>query len=404
MSCRYVYILLGSIVFFACTPKDDSKSTTTGTPKVEKRITRVKAASPQYGVLYSNRNVSVTLDPKRKSSVASKASGPVLDILVSEGARVKAGQVVLKLDDTSLKTQISDAKLAIQSAQINWSKTQRSQSGTLGIAQQNLKAAQASLALAKRRFVEGQSLFKAGGLSSVDLQGLSVSLDQAETNSQNAIDQLSRSKRAQQEDLALLQIQIEQAQNKLSTAQKALADTEVKAPFAGVVSEIPINEGEFLAAGNRAFVLADTSTLEAKFKLPPDQADAVASNSTLKLVYGGKSYPIKLERKTTLPGQDRQIQLTALFEGQGVPVGAAATLAYTLKIAKGFLVPSGAVRLTSSGPRVYLVQSKKAVAQSVKVLGEAEGQTAIDGLPKNQLVIYPLPNEIVGGELVEVIP
>lgn len=67
---------------------------------------------------------------------------------------------------------------------------------------------------------------------------------------------------------------MQQAQNQLNQARRAVADTEVKAPFAGVVAEIFVNPGEFVSAGQRAFRLADTSRLEASFRLPPRRPPA----------------------------------------------------------------------------------------------------------------------------------
>jgi HlyD family secretion protein len=168
---------------------------------------------------------------------------------------------------------------------------------------------------------------------------------------------------------------------------------------------LPINQGEFLGAGSRAFVLADVSSLEAKFKLPPDQADSLTlgSSSELKLIYKGISFPAKLERRTTIPGADRQVQLSAVSSSADIPVGATATLSYQLRIAKGMILPSSAVRLVAGVSTVFLVQGGKAVPQAVKILGEAEGKMALEGLPKYVSVVYPLPNEITGFERLEVI-
>ncbi len=400
-------LLLISLALAACAPKDDSKTKIVETPAsdVKPRQIKVRATLPQYGLLASGRNVSVTLEPRRKSGVTSKASGQVQQILVAEGDRVTAGQVVMQLDNSALQNQLSDVKLALESSRLNLKKAQNSQGGNLGVARQNVDSAQANTDLANRRYREGKQLFAAGGISSVDLQQFKVNADQATSSLQNASDQLARAGRAQGEDIALLKVQVQQAQNRLDNAERSLNDSSIKAPFAGVISDLPVNQGEFLGAGSRAFVLADVSSLEAKFKLPPDQADSLTlgSSSELKLTYNGISFPAKLERRTTIPGADRQVQLSAVSSSADIPVGATATLSYQLRVAKGMILPSSAVRLVAGVSTVFLTQGGKAVPQVVKILGEAEGKMALEGLPKYVSVVYPLPNEITGGEALEVI-
>ena len=172
---------------------------------------------------------------------------------------------------------------------------------------------------------------------------------------------------------------------------------------------MPVQQGEFLGAGSKAFVLADTSALEAKFRLPPEQAETLAEGSPLSLTYSGKTYPVKLMGRTTVPGQDRQIELTARVAvqavGASIPIGATASLRYKLRVAKGLIVPSGAVRVDPAGGGnvVFANTGGKATSTPVKVLGEAEGKIALEGLPKSALVVYPLPSDVVGGETLEVV-
>jgi len=407
---RLSALLVSSALLLTACPASNSgsakKTTDTATssaPLVRK--VRVQLLAPQYAILSSERSVSVTLDPRRSASVAAQASGPVSSVLVKEGQRVEAGQSVLKLESTNAQNSLSDAKLALESARINLQKARSGQSGTLQIAQDSVKAAQENADLISKRLGESRQLLAAGGIAAIDVQQLEANYAQAQSSLRSAQDQVSRAQRSSGEDVALLEVQVQQAQNRIVSSEKTLRDTDLKAPFSGIISDLPVQQGEFLGAGSKAFVLADTSALEAKFRLPPEQAETLADGSTLALSYGGKSYPVKLVGRTTVPGQDRQIELTARVAGVEIPIGATASLRYKLRVAKGLIVPSGAVRPdpAGGGSVVFANTGGKATSTLVKVLGEAEGKIALEGLPKGALVVYPLPSDVVGGETLEVV-
>lgn len=412
-SLRLGLLLISSALLLTACPTDNtSAEKTTEAPTssapLERKV-RVQLLTPAFAVLSSERSVSVTLNPRRSANVAAQASGPVSSVLVTEGERVQAGQSVLKLENTNAQNALSDAKLALESAKINLQKALSGQSGTLQVAQDSVRAAQENADLISRRLSESRELLTAGGIAAIDVQQLEANYTQAQSSLRSAQDQVSRAQRSSGEDVALLEVQLRQAQNRIVNSQKTLRDTDLKAPFSGIISDLPVQQGEFLSAGSKAFVLADTSMLEAKFRLPPEQAETLVDGSTLTLTYGGKNYPVKLVSRTTVPGQDRQIELTArvpaLATGVDIPIGATANLRYKLRVAKGLIVPSGAVRVDPAGGGnvVFANTGGKATSTPVKVLGEAEGKVALEGLPKSARVVYPLPSDVVGGETLEVV-
>ena len=64
------------------------------------------------------------------------------------------------------------------------------------------------------------------------------------------------------DDVALAEAQIANAENQLAAAQAILADLELVAPFAGVVSEVYIHTSEWVAPGLPVLLLADLENLQ----------------------------------------------------------------------------------------------------------------------------------------------
>ncbi|MFN3390126.1 MAG: efflux RND transporter periplasmic adaptor subunit [Meiothermus ruber] len=403
MNAYRTWVWLGVTVLLlaGCGPRRAAPSESPAQAETAPRTTKVRVVQPEQGILTAVRTTGATVSPARESQVGATASGKVLEVRVAEGSRVAQGQVVLRLDPASAQIALRNAELAVQQAQVNLERAQRSTSGSLAPLQASLESAQANLQVAERRYREGKQLFQAGAIAQVELTNLEAAYNQAKAAFDNARENLARAQRASSEDLALLRLQVQQAQNQLHQARRAVADTEVKAPFAGVVAEIFVNPGEFVSAGQRAFRLADTSRLEASFRLPPEEAASLPLGSKLELLYGGRSYPATVRKSSKVPGTDRLVELTAQVEGD-LPPGASAQVRYTLSLAQGSLLPAGALRTEGRSTYVFVVQGGKAVRTPVRVLGDTGARVAVEGVSGGP-VVFPVPSSLSDGDAVEVV-
>ncbi|MBF6596011.1 MAG: HlyD family efflux transporter periplasmic adaptor subunit [Thermaceae bacterium] len=397
--------LTALLLLASCGPRK-AATQTPATPTADMvKVTKVRAVLSQSGVLSANRTAGATLSPARESQVAATASGKVLGALVQEGSRVSAGQTVLQLDPANAQTNLANAQVALQTAQVNLERSTRSTEASVAPLKAALQAAQANLEVAQRKYLEGQQLFKAGAIAQLDLTGLEAAYTQAKAAADNAKEALDKAGRASSEDLALLRLQITQAQNGLDQARRALADTNVKAPFTGVVAQIYVNPGEFVAMGSRVFRLADISKLEAKFRITPSEAARLPIGTGMNLDYGGRTYYATLTRTAQVPGTDRLVEAIAqVAPGSGLSLtpGASAALRYTLKLAQGVLVPSGAL-VAGDTNQVFVVQEGKAKLVNVQVLGDNGSRMAVSGIPAAAQVVYPVPSGLANGNPVEVV-
>ncbi|WP_027882601.1 efflux RND transporter periplasmic adaptor subunit [Meiothermus rufus] len=400
---RTGYLLLlgmAALLLAGCGPRRAGQSE--APTALEARSIRVRVVTPQSGPLNASRTTGAILLPARESQVGATAPGKVLEVRVQEGRPVAQGQVVLRLDPVNAQIALRNAQLTLEQAQVNLTRAERATAGSLAPLQASLESALVNLQVAQRRYTEGQQLFRAGAIAQVELASLEAAYNQAKAAADNARENLARTQRASSEDLALLRLQVQQAQNQLAQAQRALRDTEVRAPFAGVVAEVYVNPGEFVATGQRVFRLADLSRLEASFRLPPEDAAALPLGSRIALLYGGQSYPATLIRSTKVPGTDRLVELTAQVEAS-LPPGTSAQVRYVLTLAQGTLLPSGALRTEGRETFVYVFQEGKAQRVTVRVLADTGSQAAVEGLPAGAQVIFPVPASLNNGDSVEVV-
>ena len=379
--------------------------------------TSVRTVKAVTGALKTSRTSSGTLEASIDSSIAAQASGQVVNIFFREGARVPVGAIILQLDDLSLRQQLTDSQLALKSAQINLESGRRKTPETLGTNQSSLESARSSLSKAQSTFNSAKSLYDIGGTSQTDLDNAKAGLAQAQANFKQAQASLAQSQRSGGESIALLQVAVEQASNRIAQTQRSLNQTRIRAPFAGEVAELNTEVGEFVNTGSKVFRLVDTSSLRAKFRVPSQDANNLQTGAGINIRSGAKRLEGRIVRSTQVAGTNRLVDLYARFVNPcrvpGKPVGCQDTsslttggtvqVSYNLKLATGTIVPTGALSTASGQPYLYVVKDGIAKQRNVNILAESQGKVALSGLEAGETVIFPVPGSLQPGETVNIV-
>jgi membrane fusion protein (multidrug efflux system) len=164
---------------------------------------------------------------RQQAWVAAEVAGRITEIVRDEGSDLAQGDVVLTIDPERRSLQVADARA--------------------GMAQ-----AEASAAEAEREAGRIRQLHEKGVASKARLEQVETEL------------RLAKSRR-------------DAARARLGVAARALADAEVRAPFAGVVSERRISVGEYVQPGTQLFELVALDPIDAEFRLPEADASRVVS-------------------------------------------------------------------------------------------------------------------------------
>lgn len=209
--------------------------------------------------------------PKTFVNVGATSFGRITHLYVKEGERVKKGQVIATVESVQ-----PEANVEAQKAQINSAKTDVvAFEAAEKTAQANLERAKADLEQKKLDWDRAQSLYKAGIMAKQDYDAKKAAYDtDVATIAQNEA-QLGQAKAQTQSARA----KVNNAQASLRYNQDALAKTVSVAPFDGVVTNLPVREGETVvvgiqnAEGSTLMTLADMSVITAEVKV--DETDIV---------------------------------------------------------------------------------------------------------------------------------
>lgn len=208
------------------------------------------------------------------SQLGAKVAGYVVAIPAEENASVKAGDIVVKLDD-------GDYKLAVASAEAHL-ETEKSIIATIA---EQVKAQDAQIAAAMAQLESA----KASELNAVQTQSRASQLVKNNIGSQQAFDDATRQRATAAANVLVAQANIEaakaqtgilnaksvEAENTVAElsiavekAKRDLSFTEIKAPFDGVVGNRAVQVGQYVSPGTRvmALVPASASFIEANFK------------------------------------------------------------------------------------------------------------------------------------------
>lgn len=207
--------------------------------------------------------ISGSLQPVIKAELNAEVSGIVMQVLKDNGDMVKAGDVLVKLDQTTYRDKLLSAQEAERSAVV-------------------------TLEQSNRQLKRMQSLSKQ---SLVTQEGLEA----AENKANQA-----------QSDLA-------SARARLVEARQQMEKTEVKAPFSGVVATRKVSAGDTAQVGKGLMVLIDPASIRFEGYVAADRVGQVkvGNKVTFKVNgYSGQFFTGTVERINPLANENtRQVQL-----------------------------------------------------------------------------------------------
>lgn len=287
-----------------------------------------------------------TLGPVTEATLKAKVAGELLAVPVREGEAVRQGQVLARIDQTEVR-----ARVAAREADV--------------------EAARAQLDLAKKNRGMQSALLAKGFIS------------------QNAFDSVNS-------NYEVAAAKLRAAQAELVVARKALGDSVLVAPFAGVVAERFAKPGERIAVDAKVLSIVDLSRLELEAAVPAAEIGRVRIGQPLEFRvdgFGEQPFAGRIERinPTTVAGS-RSINVYAVIDNpEGVlRAGMFAQGAASLqKIAGALLIPASAVREEAGASFVYALAEGRIVRKPVKTgaIDSAGLVRVLEGLAPGERIV-----------------
>ncbi|WP_300619089.1 efflux RND transporter periplasmic adaptor subunit [Dokdonella sp.] len=285
----------------------------------------VEVATAVDARLGSTRWVPGTVVSRDDARVASVVPGRVVDV-AEVGTRLRKGQRLAKLEDTALRLRLEQVRADIARAR----------------AQRDLAATQ------RTRFER-----LAGGVAAV---------------APAQIDEVRAASATAEQDVA-------RAEAQRRAIEHELAETEIRAPFDGVVSARLVQRGEYVGIGTAVAHLVDTDRVEARALAPLSLAARLQPGAAIPVRMDGDTRTAAV--RTLVPVGDersRQFELRVTLPDGLAPVGSALEVAVPeATAANGVAVPRDAIVRRGAQPYVVRVRSDDTAERVAVTPGVADG-------------------------------
>ncbi len=323
---------------------------------------------------------------KTSSVISSRMTGYVRQVHVSLGEQVKAGQTLVTIDSQDIDSQIRQAEAAL--AEVHSVQPE---------IESTVTAAKAQLDLAQTTFARMQDLFAKKSISNQEFDEASAKVRVASANHS-----LAEAKRAQ------LTARVQQAEQAIRTAKVAQSYNTIVAPFAGTVTEKPVESGILASPGTPLLTIEQAGAL---------RLEAAIEESRLAQVRVGQSVPVEVDAVGPLEGRVTEIVPSVdsasrtfiakidLPQRSQLRPGQFGRARFSFGQRKALAIPTAALSVRGQLQMVYVIESGVARSRMVTT-GVASGPETevLSGLSAGDSVVNPLTPALADGVPVEVRP
>jgi HlyD family secretion protein len=236
-----------------------------------KNVATVQTGKVQRQDLATVVSASGEIKPKTYVNVGANAMGKITHLYVREGDRVKKGQLLAQLENVQSSADVNATEASVQAAQTD----AVAADAVLKTSQADLLRAQADYDRNKLDWERAQSLYKDGLIAKSDFDSRKNAWATADAGLVQAQAKVAQAKA--QMDSADKHVTLNRAN--LTRVTDVLHKTSYNAPYDGVVTNLPVREGETVvmgiqnAPGSTLMTIADMSIITAEVKV--DETDIV---------------------------------------------------------------------------------------------------------------------------------
>ena len=294
--------------------------------------------------------VSGTLKAINSAVIKARVSGELQGLALREGDYVKAGQVIARVEASEYQSRVRQAR-------------------------EQAESAKAQVDLVQRQYDNNKALVDQGFISKTALDASLANLNAAQST-------------------------YRAAQAATDVTGKSLADTVLKSPISGQVSQRLAQPGERVGVDSKIIEVVDLSRLELEVSLSAADAAQVAVGQSAELKIEGASQPASAKVARINPSaQAGSRSVLAYLSLDNAPSGNALPLRQGL-FAQGRLgtaraqllaVPLSCVRTDKPAPYVVVIENGKVLHRTVELgtrgMANGENVVAVQGLVEGTQVV-----------------
>jgi HlyD family secretion protein len=215
------------------------------------------------------------LVPEQIRWITSQASARVEKLVAQSGQNVKPGDILLEMSNPDVQIQALTAEQALSAAQLALSTLRTSLQSTI-LAQEGIVAStNTQYVSAMQDAAAADSLVKRNLISPFDANLKRAAAAELVTRRRVAEDQLKLSRQTVDSQIAVQAEQVVRLRAIAAFQENVLKSLVVRAPDAGVVQELTLQQGQWVTAGTTLAKVVQPGSLKAVLRIPESQAKDV---------------------------------------------------------------------------------------------------------------------------------
>ncbi len=376
--------------------------------------------------------------PLQESTLNSTQSGTLAAIYVTEGQHVEKGQLLAKLDDSTLRAELAQneglleqARARLVSSTISQPIQSQQYASSLASAQQGLDGArnrvataEASLKSAQLVNAQNQQLFAQGYVSQTALtqsQAAYVAAQQEVNNARSGLQAAQAALASAKANLGQTQVDkqtiaankgaLQQAQASVALLRTQIDQTSIYAPFDGVVTQRFLDPGALASPNAPVVKVSQISSVYVNANVPDEDLPYVHSGTPVTFTTAsipGKTFSAAISDVNATPTQGT-LSYRARVRRENPDGLLRGGMLVTVNVRKeahraAIVVPRSAIFQSESGANVFTVEDGKAKAIPIQVGLQTDSLSEILGgkVRPGTVVITTRPDSLQDGSVVAV--
>jgi len=286
------------------------------------QIGRENSVTVERGTVVVGPIVSGELSPAREATIRAEIGGAIVEVAVEEAQPVRRGMLLGRIETRTLEAARQSAASAVRSAQ-------------------------SQLEVTRREAERTERLVEAGAVAARDL-------DIARSN------------------VTTGEAVVADAEARLAAADRSLGDTEIRAPFGGVIAGREVNAGDVVTPGTELFRIIDPSSMRLEASVPAEDLSALRIGAAVEFRVRGydRAFTGRIERVAPQADADtRQVPIYVAIPNPGgeLVAGLFAEGRVASDQASGVVAPIAAVNDSGEEPWVLRVKGGRAERVAVSL-------------------------------------
>ena len=386
---HYAYIAIGALVLFVLYKLLFVTSVSTFRTEKDK----LSIAEVTQGKFDDYITINGNVAPIATIYMDAYEGGRVLEKLIEEGAMVKKGDIILKLENSGLYEQIlaSESNLALKQNDLRSTKLTFDSRQVEG--RKDLVNSEYELQKLERNYQQNKALYDDELISKEDYLVSKENFELAKKRFDIIKLQTENDVQLRSTSLSGLDTDLERMQKTLSMVYERLDHLNVRAPADGQLGFLDAEIGQNIAQGERIGQINVLTDYKIEATIDEHYIDRVKRDLVAILERNGKEYPLRL-RKVYPEVRNGKFKVDLVFTGDK-PETIRAGQSYNIKLQLGessnaLLLPKGSFFQSTGGQWIFVVNSNgdEALKRTIRI-GKQNSRyyEVLEGLQAGEKVI-----------------